>query len=297
MFHGNSHVIALENVSEISDKLSDLICALNTGTGYAERLFLHQGVEFMTKLHCPVIINGIPGNLADRPDLADRSVTFSFEYLGQRSRSDDMLWRNFKAAAPKLFGVILNGIVGALKVRQQYGDDNDAAAEGLLGDYRPRYVDAVVWAEAACRAMGFAPGEFVEAYKDNRLSHKRWIADNNTVCVAIRKLIAEVGEWQGYPEGLVADLRPYTSGRPLSANWLTRRDLPNAIPLLRDLHGIHVTMNRRLEQNDNRNGIIIEGVSRGTHSEDSSSSEEAQEGTTEYLPLPTPIETLKRRKL
>jgi DNA polymerase III delta prime subunit len=175
MFPGNSHIIALENVSEITPELSDTICAINTGATYAERKLYAQGVEHMAKLHCPVIINGIPGNLADRGDLADRSVTFTFSYLAERSRSDDALWRNFNATAPKLFGAVLDGIVAALKVRQQYGDDNDAAAEDLLGDYRPRYVDAVVWAEAACRRMGFAPGEFVEAYKDNRLHHKRWI--------------------------------------------------------------------------------------------------------------------------
>jgi integrase len=33
---------------------------------------------------------------------------------------------------------------------------------------RPRFVDHVVWAEAACRTWGFSPGAFSEAYRKNQ---------------------------------------------------------------------------------------------------------------------------------
>src|SRR5262249_47003872 len=124
---GNTHIIGLENVGEISDELSDTLCALNTGTGYAERMYYHQGIEFMSKLHCPVLINGIPDNLAERSDLLDRTVTFVFDHLGDRVRSDHMLWLKFNAAAPRLFGALLDGIVGAMKVRADFGGDIDEA--------------------------------------------------------------------------------------------------------------------------------------------------------------------------
>jgi hypothetical protein len=297
LLHANPYVVALENVSEISAALSDTICSLNTGMGYSERKYYAQGEEWSVAFHCPVIINGIPGNLASRPDLADRTVTFAFDYLGEKVRSDDVFWRKFNEQRPRLFGVILDGVVGAMRARQRYGGDNDAAADDLLDGWRTRFVDPVVFAEAACREMGFEPGEYVAAYKSNRDAGKRWIGENDPVCVGIRALILKVGSWQGYPEQLCKALRPHIAGRLVSSNWLTRRDLPNAIPILRDLYGIQVTMNKRLEQNDNNNGIIIEGVSRGRHSEDSVNGGEAQTAPPE-IPTPTypqPIPKFKRR--
>jgi hypothetical protein len=270
LMHGGTHLIALENVSEIRPELSDTICSLNTGTEYAERKYYAQGEEWTAAHHCLVIINGIPGNLAERSDLADRTVTFAFNYLGENVRSDDVFWQRFDAKRPRLFGAILDGLVGAMQVRRHYSGDNDAAAEDLLGGWKTRFVDAVVWGEAACRAMGFAEGQFVAAYKNNRDAGKRWIAENDPVCMGIIKLMRQrKGKtWRGYPTRLVEDLRPYTQDRVLPANSVTR-DLPQIVPILRDLYDIEVTMKKRLARNDNSNGIIIRvGVGGGTYSDD-----------------------------
>jgi hypothetical protein len=116
---GSTHIVALENISEIPDDFSDEICRLNTGLSFAERKYYNQGIEFQQDAHCPVLINGIPGNLAEREDLIDRSVTFRFDLLGDRLISDDAFWRAFEGARPRLLGVLLDGVVGALRVRQQ----------------------------------------------------------------------------------------------------------------------------------------------------------------------------------
>jgi hypothetical protein len=273
LMHGaaNTYVLALENVSEISAEMSDAICALNTKTGYAERKYYAQGIEVMWEAHCPVLINGIPYNLAERSDLADRAVTFVFDYLGDRVRSDDVFWREFDKASPRIFGAVLDGVVGALRVRQEFRGDIDEAAEKLLDGWRPRFVDAVVWAEAACRQMGFEPGEFVEAYKNNQLVALRYIGEHNPICVGIRKLIAAQGSWQGYPSELRAAIRPYTLGLAEALQndvWVARK-LPMVTPVLSKLYNISVTMNKRLAPDDNRNGIVIEklGVGRGMYSE------------------------------
>src|SRR5215813_10163031 len=135
LMHGasNTHVIALENVSKIQDDLSDTICALNTGTGCSERKYYAQGIEWSIRTYNPVIINGIPANLAARSDLLDRTVTFVFDYLGGNVRSNDVFWRDFNAASGRLFGALLDGLVGAMKVRVEFAGDIDRAADVLLG--------------------------------------------------------------------------------------------------------------------------------------------------------------------
>ena len=263
LMHGaaNTHVIALENVSKIQDDLSDTICALNTGTGCSERKYYAQGIEWSIRTRNPIIINGIPANLAARSDLLDRTVTFVFDYLGESVRSDDVFWWNFNSASGKLFGALLNGLVGAMKVRAEFGGDIDKAAEAILGGYRPRFVDAIVWAEATCRTMGFNPGEFSDAFRVNQDVAMRYIAEHNEICVGIRKLMAgREDEWRGYPAQLSAAIRPYVLIGP-SAETIGKQ-LPWVIPVLEKVDGIPVVMNKRLSQNDNRNGIII-GVGRG----------------------------------
>jgi len=228
---------------------------LNTGTAYAERQYYTQGKEFMIWVHCPVIINGIPANLADQPDLIDRIITFRFDYLGDKVRSEKVFWHNFDLAAPGLFGALLDGLVGAMKVLKDFDGDTDKAAEALLGGWHPRFVDAAVWAEAACQAMGFKPGEFVRAYKNNRDVAFRELAETEPICIGIRKLMLKQNQWRGYPQQLCASIEPYLVLTP-NAVWLART-LPLFIPTLDKVYGIQITMNNRLFRDDNRNGIII----------------------------------------
>ena len=149
-----------------------------------------------------------------------------------------------------------------MKSRRDFGNDNDLAAADLLGGWHTRFVDAVVWAEAACQRMDFKPGEYVKAHKDNKDVAFRVLAENEPICIGIRKLYARDGYWEGYPRQLCAAIQPYVDEVPNEV-WLARR-LPLFIPILDKVYGIKIVMHKRLEQNDNRNGIII-GVGRGKY--------------------------------
>jgi hypothetical protein len=267
--HSNTHIIALENVSNIDADLSDAICRLNTGSGYSERKLYEQGKEFLKRLHCPVLINGIPSNLAERDDLLDRTITFAFGSFADGPVSDDALRRRYEAARPRLLGALLDGVVGALRVRREFGGDNDAAAETLLGGWRPRFIDFAVFAEAACRAMGFADGAFVKAYKDNLGYALRYHGDRNPICVGIVKLMRTTAEWRGTPGQLYSAVLPYTIGMDTklpNPSWLAREGLSRAIPILRKGYGIKVLMRQR---GINDNDIVIEKVPMGTHFDES----------------------------
>src|SRR5262249_57298732 len=77
----------------------------------------------------------------------------------------------------------------------------------------------------------------------------------------IRKMMAKRDtEWRGYPAQLCEAIRPYVLVAP---NAVTLgKQLPWLIPVLEKVDGIPIVMNKRLRQDDNRNGIII-GVGRG----------------------------------
>jgi hypothetical protein len=272
LMHGlaNHHVQGLENVSAITPELSDAICRLNTGTGYAERKYYHQGVEFQARGHCPVHINGIPEKLAEREDLIDRTVTFAFELISDEERkSADGFKRAFEAAWPKLLGCVLDGVCGALYSRRSFDDDNDAARRGLLGDYNPRFVDHVVWGEAACRTWGFRPGAFSEAYKENQGYAVQHFARHDPICLGISELMSERETWRGPPEKLhsaikhLAERHVERFERKFPANAAVMgKELARSIGALRKIYGIVV---KRVKINGNDNGIDISKVAGGRH--------------------------------
>jgi hypothetical protein len=271
LMHGlaNHHVQGLENVSAITPDLSDAICRLNTGTGYAERKYYQQGVEFQARGHCPVLINGIPEKLAEREDLIDRTVTFPFEYLSDENRkSADGFKRAFEAAWPKLLGCVLDGVVGALRTRRDFQDDNDAARRGLLGDYNPRFVDHVVLGEAACRTWGFRPGAFSAAYKGNQGYAVRHFAGHDPICIGISEMMSMREEWRGKPEQLYHIIRPLAlrheerfEGKFPATSAVMGKELPRSIGALHKVHGIAVGRFRL--DDGNKNGIEIRKVGKG----------------------------------
>jgi hypothetical protein len=270
LYHGlgHSHLIAYENVSEITTNLSDAICALNTGTGYEERKYYYQGEVFQVRGHHPVLINGIPTNLAEREDLLDRTVTFAFHYLGESVRSDDAFWRDFKKAWPKLLGCVLDGVVGALRSRRKFGDDNDEARKDLLGDYRTRFSDHVVWAEAACRALGFARGAFSEAYRNNQGRAVLYLAEHNPICVGIAKMIARRRVFLDEPALLYRAIKPYMQGldeKPPGSASQMMIELPRVIMAMRKVYGIEILLGVWVPGgHNNMNGVSIRLVGTST---------------------------------
>jgi hypothetical protein len=271
LMHGlaDHHVLALENVSEIKADLSDTICALNTGTGYAERKYYTQNEEFQARGHMPVHINGIPNRLAEREDLIDRAVTFAFEFISDEDRkSADGFNPAFEAAWPKFLGCRLDGMVGALRTRRDFQDDNDAVRRELLGDYNPRFVDHVVWGEAACRKLGFRPGAFSEAYKENQGFAVQWFAEHDPICIGISEMMSTLQEWRGKPEELYHIIRPLAlrheerfEGKFPATSAVMGKELPRSIGALHKVHGIAV---RRFRLDDgNKNGIEIWKVGKG----------------------------------
>jgi hypothetical protein len=68
----NSHVLAFDNVSGLPQGISDTLCRLSTGGGFAVRQLYTDQDEILFDVVRPVILNGIE-EIITKPDLADRS--------------------------------------------------------------------------------------------------------------------------------------------------------------------------------------------------------------------------------
>src|SRR5439155_25729840 len=110
----NGWMFTLENLSQIAPWLSDALCRLSTGGGFATRRLYSDADEMLFAAQRPVMVNGIV-ELATRADLLDRSLVVELPAIpDEKRRREDEFWPAFEAARPRLLGALLDALSGAL---------------------------------------------------------------------------------------------------------------------------------------------------------------------------------------
>ena len=79
----NAHIQAFENVSKLSDLMSDHLCRLATGGGIRTRALFTNSDETLLRMTRPIMLEGI-ANFVSRADLMDRAIVFAAEPLSSR---------------------------------------------------------------------------------------------------------------------------------------------------------------------------------------------------------------------
>lgn len=226
----NGYVLAYDNLSGLSNWLSDGLCRIATGSGFATRRLHTDREEEVFSAARPIILNGIP-DLTARPDLADRSITIHLPTIPEdQRRPEDELEAEYQVAAPHILGALLDAVSAAIRYLPE------TRLEKL-----PRMADFAKWVVAAEQGLGWDRGSFLAAYEDNRQDTFDSALEADMVAVAIRDLVtADHPEgWEGKPGELLGALNsrvPENTKKsrswPGSASALGSR-LRRSAPLLR----------------------------------------------------------------
>jgi hypothetical protein len=206
----NSWIVAYDNISDIPQWLSDALCRLATGGGFSTRELYTDTDEVILDLTRPVILNGID-HLAERPDLADRSIILNLPRIDETARREEAeLHAAYELERPYVLGALFTAVSVAL-----------ARLPDVKLPRKPRMADFALWAAAAASALGFESDEFVNAYSGNRADAVQETLDSDPVSAAIVMLINEKqGEWEGTARDLLADLERCVDDRvKKSAPW------------------------------------------------------------------------------
>jgi hypothetical protein len=170
-------VLAFDNVSGLPAWISDTLCRLATGGGFAVRQLYSDQDEVLFDAARPVILNGIE-DIVTRPDLADRAIFLTLEPIPEeRRRPEAELWAAFEAESPRVLGALLDAIVMGLKMLPQ------TTLEKL-----PRMADFALWA-TACETALWEAGTFCSAYCRNLNEAVDNVIDADPVAVAVRALM------------------------------------------------------------------------------------------------------------
>jgi hypothetical protein len=204
----NGHLLAFDNVSGLPAWISDTLCRLATGGGFAVRQLYTDQDEVLFDAARPVILNGIE-DIVTRPDLADRAVFLTLEPIPEdRRRPEQELWAAFEKERPRILSVLLDAVVQGLKMLPQ------TRLEKL-----PRMADFALWA-TACETAFWAAGTFATAFDANRKELIEGVLDADAIASAIRGLMASREEWVGTASQLLAALEEVAGERVTKAkNW------------------------------------------------------------------------------
>jgi hypothetical protein len=182
----NSWIMCFDNLSSLPGWLSDALCRLSTGSGFATRQLNTDRDESIFEAARPIILNGIP-SLTDRADLADRAIAVHLRTIPEEDRRpEDELVAEFENARPWIIGALCDALVVAL-----------ANFPSVKLDRSPRMADFVKWITAASPGLGWEQGAFLEVYDRNRKGSSESAFEADAVAVTLAKMVLAE-----YPDGL-----------------------------------------------------------------------------------------------
>ena len=190
----NGWVIVLDNLSRVSESLSDALCRLSTGGGISMRALYTDTDETILNAQRPVVLTGIE-DLATRGDLLDRSLVIYLPRIdSSRRMTERNFWAEFENALPLILGALLTVVAGAL-----------AELPRVELDHLPRLADFATWITAAEPALGWTHRAFLKAFMANRQQANSVALEGSLLAAPILKLI-EKDLWSGTAEQLLRRL-------------------------------------------------------------------------------------------
>lgn len=198
----NSWLVALDNLSHISDWLSDACCRLATGSGFATRELYTDNEETLFTAQRPIVLNAIE-ELATRGDLLDRAILLSLPTIAEDRRLDEKtFWRAFENVRPMLLGALLDVVSQGLQT-----------LPSVRLDRLPRMADFALWACAVAPACGWTAQAFVDAYTGVREAAYDLTLEASPVAPYLRKLVDTRGQWGGTAGELLVALEGLAGGK------------------------------------------------------------------------------------
>jgi hypothetical protein len=191
----NSYVVALDNLSRISNKLSDMMCTLATGSGDAFRKHYSNNEEVIFNEKRPQIFTGIE-ELATRGDLIDRCILLSLPTIDKSKRRDEKgLDLAFAEAHPRILGALLDAVCLAMRNLPHTHLDE-----------MPRMADFALWVQAAEEAITDEKGAILKAYYQNKVKGIEVELEASPIGKAIIDLMSNSEEWDSSTTDLLKSL-------------------------------------------------------------------------------------------
>ncbi|CRK83428.1 bifunctional DNA primase/polymerase [Neobacillus massiliamazoniensis] len=212
----NSWVLAFDNLSGLSNGMSDAFCKLSTGGGLSTRKLYSDDEETIFNIMRPVILNGID-DIAKRQDLLDRSLVLFLPAIPPNERKDEKtFWVNFDEVKPRVLGALFDVVSGALR-----------ELPNIKLVTKPRMADFALWVTAAESALKWTKGSFMAVYDENRNEAIEQGLESDPVGVAVQAFMKNRFFWEDTVEKTLTELTSFVGDEKTKYTnaWPTSRKL------------------------------------------------------------------------
>lgn len=237
--------IPYDNISYLSEDLSDALCRAVTGEGSSKRALYTDDDAFLYSFQRCVALCGI--NIAvQKSDLFDRLILFKLQRISEDKRREEReVLAAFEEKRPFILGAIFDAVSKAIAIR-----------EFVDLKRKPRMADFAVWGCAIAEALDFTQQQFIEAYRDNIGHQHEEVLDSNPVATAIQIFVEDrmrdKEEWRGTATDLLRELEDMAN---FEDGKIHRKSLPKAPQLL-------TKRLMELQNNLKECGILVDKVQR-----------------------------------
>jgi len=158
----HSHVIGMNNVSDLSDAMQNQMCTILTGGVSSTRKFYSNSEQVTMRLKNPIIINGI-GNVINREDLLERAILILLKKISRHDRKTEKeVLSSFLDDLPAIMGGIFNTLSEVLLLKQDFETDEKL---NRMADYHQLGIMVE-------EILEWEKGSFTKAYDQNiNLAH------------------------------------------------------------------------------------------------------------------------------
>lgn len=189
-------MLVLDNLTYISEKISDLLSRICTGGGLSKRVLYQNDSDYIYNFKHIIVLNGIT-QVIHKPDLLDRALLIRLERIPDDKRATmKTIMEQFEQMKPSLLGAIFDAVSKAMYYHDQ-----------IQLDSLPRMADFAQWGCAIAKALGEDPQDFIKAYQQNVMLQTEEAIDNSPLADAIKVFMNGAYLWKGTPTELFLKLR------------------------------------------------------------------------------------------
>jgi hypothetical protein len=220
----HNYLAYYDNVSNISDWVSNQLCRAVTGSGFSKRELYTDDNDIIYNFRRAIGFNGV--NLAaSKADLLDRGIIVELERIPENKRlKDEDVKAKLDAIKSQLLGFIFDKIVEVIKIQNN---------GGIRLDSRARMADFEEYAEIISRVIGHEPNKFIEAYRRNRRIQTDVVIEGSPVAAAIIKLLGEPNYkeygWSGSTTDLLTEFELYADRFKINIKSRSWPKSPNSL--------------------------------------------------------------------
>lgn len=252
-------LLVLDNLSYLSEKISDTISRICTGGGLSKRGHYTNDDDFIYSFKHLVVINGVQ-QIIKKSDLLDRSILIELDRIPEEKRmTEEELWNRFNIMKPKILGAIFDAVASAIR---EYPNIKKYPL--------PRMADFGKWGCAIAVALGYKAEDFISVYGANIGRQNQEAILASSTAATIIKFMEDKKCYAQTPSELLRRLDPIaedlkikeSKDYPKNATWLWKR-IKDVIPNLMAV-GIEVE-----QEKDNERRIILKKINNFNDSKDS----------------------------